>query len=105
MIDASSLSLGQALVWFFLKPVLSLLWLLLLIGIVMSWLISFNVVNTSNQFVSLVWRITSAVTEPLLRPIRSVVPPIGGMDFSALVLLLIIYFAQGYIIPVLMRVL
>lgn len=99
------LSFGQALVVYFLNPILGLLWIIVIVGVVMSWLVSFNVVNPHNQFVAMVWRLTNTVTEPLLGPIRRVLPTLGGMDFSPVVLLLLISFAQGYVVPMLMRVL
>ena len=61
-------------------------------------------VNAHNQFVSAIWRVTSAITEPLLSPIRRILPPLGGMDFSPIVLLLLIGFVQGYVLGELMRI-
>ncbi len=58
------------------------------IGVVFSWLVSFNVVNTRNQFVAAVVRITYQLTEPALSPIRRVLPTLGGLDFSPIVLIL-----------------
>lgn len=61
---------------------------------VLSWLVAFNVINSHNQFVYTVGNFLYRVTEPVLRPIRSVVPVMGGMDLSPVVLILIIYFIQ-----------
>lgn len=99
------LSFGQALVVYFLNPILGLLWIIVIVSVILSWLVSFNVVNPHNQFVAMIWRLTNTVTEPLLGPIRRVLPTLGGMDFSPVVLLLLISFAQGYVVPMLMRVL
>jgi YggT family protein len=63
--------------------------------IIMSWLISFNVINTRNQFVASVWRILNQITEPILRPIRRFVPPVGGLDLSPLIVFVIIFFLQN----------
>ena len=52
-----------------ISMILQLVWWVFLIMIIMSWLISFNVINTRNQFVANVWRIINAITEPILRPI------------------------------------
>jgi len=76
---------------------LGLYWWVLIIMIVLSWLISFNVINTRNQFVASVLQVVSALTEPLLRPIRRYVPSFGGLDFSPIVLFLGIYFVQRVI--------
>ena len=65
-----------------------------IVMIIMSWLISFNVINTRNQFVATVWRILNQVTEPILRPIRRFLPNMGGLDLSPLIVFVIIFFLQ-----------
>ncbi|QQN73076.1 YggT family protein [Croceicoccus sp. YJ47] len=55
---------------------------------VLSLLISFNVVNTSNQFVAAIYSAVSALLDPILRPIRRIMPSTGAIDFSPLVLLI-----------------
>jgi YggT family protein len=67
----------------------------LIISVILSWLVAFKVVNTSNQFVYTVGNIVHRITEPALRPIRSIIPNMGGLDLSPMVLILIIYFLQG----------
>jgi YggT family protein len=79
------------------QMVLSLFVWVLIISAVLSWLIAFNVVNTRNQFVSTVSDILWRVTEPVLRPIRSVLPHLGGVDISPVILILIIWFLQDFI--------
>ncbi len=69
------------------------IWLLILQAI-LSWLIAFNVINTYNNFVRGVLRFLDAVTAPLLRPIRRVLPDLGGIDLSPMVLILIIILIQ-----------
>lgn len=73
---------------------LSIYSLVVFIAVIMSWLISFNVINRHNQFVDMIWRFVTALTEPALRPIRRVVPSIGGIDISPIVLLLLVYFLR-----------
>ena len=77
--------------------VLNLYWYVVLAMIIMSWLISFNVINTRNQFVAGLWRVLNQVTEPILRPIRRVIPPMGGLDLSPIVVFVIIFFLQSFI--------
>ena len=77
--------------------ILTIVWWIFLIMIIMSWLINFNVINTRNQFVDAVWRIVNQVTEPILRPIRRIVPPIGGLDLSPIIVFVIILFLQNWI--------
>ena len=62
--------------------------------VIMSWLISFNVINRHNQVVDMIWRTVVALTEPLLRPIRNLMPNMGGLDLSPLVLLILIKAVQ-----------
>ena len=78
--------------------ILQLYWWVLLIMIIMSWLISFNVINTRNQFVEAVWRVVNQLTEPLLNPIRRVMPNFSGLDISPIILFLIIFFIERIII-------
>ena len=80
-----------------LSMLLSLVWWVFLIMIIMSWLISFNVINTRNQFVAGVWRTLNQVTEPILRPIRRIIPPVGGLDLSPIIVFVIIFFLQSFI--------
>lgn len=77
---------------------LQLYYWVLIAMIVMSWLISFNVINTRNQFVAAVWRILNQLTEPLLRPIRQVMPRLSGLDLSPMILFLIIFFLERIIV-------
>lgn len=87
----------QLVLTFFSDYILGFLTLIVFVSVILSWLIAFNVVNAHNQFVAMIWRFTSALTEPMLRPIRSVMPNLGGIDLSPLVLLLAIYFLRAVI--------
>ncbi len=66
------------------------LWIVLA-WVIFTWLYQFNVINPRNQFVAAVGRFLYQVTEPALRPIRRVLPSMGGIDISPLVLTLVIY--------------
>jgi YggT family protein len=73
-------------------------------GAILSWLIAFNVVNTSNRFVYSVADMLYRITEPALRPIRSVLPNLGGIDISPVILILFLLFIRdvvllGWILP------
>jgi YggT family protein len=80
-----------------LSLILNIVWWIFLIMIIMSWLISFNVINTRNQFVNSVWRVLNQITEPILKPIRRVIPPVGGLDLSPLIVFILIFFLQNLI--------
>ena len=67
----------------------------LIASAIFSWLYAFNVINSSNQFVNSVGRFLYNVTEPVLAPLRRVLPNLGGIDISPIVVLLIIFFIQA----------
>jgi YggT family protein len=71
---------------------------LLIAQAVLSWLIAFNVVNTRNQFVAMLWDFLYRITEPALGPIRSLMPNLGGIDISPVILILIIIFIEKVIV-------
>jgi YggT family protein len=71
---------------------------LLIASAILSWLMVFNVVNTRNQFVAMAADFLYRITEPLLRPIRSVMPNLGGIDISPVILILLIILTQRIII-------
>lgn len=62
--------------------------------VIMSWLFAFNVINSHNQFVSMINHFIHELTEPVLRPIRRIMPNLGTIDISPIVLLLGITFLQ-----------
>ena len=70
---------------------------LLIASAILSWLIAFNVVNTRNGFVAAVAEFLYKITEPVLRPIRNVMPNFGGLDISPIIVILIIMFIQRVI--------
>lgn len=67
-------------------------------AVVMSWLIGFNVINSQNQFVRSLWQAITAMTEPLLKPIRRIMPDLGGLDLSPVILLLACLFLRWIVI-------
>ena len=71
---------------------------LLIAAAVLSWLVAFNVINTRNQFVAMVGDFLYRVTEPVLRPIRNMLPSLGGIDISPVVLILIIILIKDVIV-------
>jgi YggT family protein len=83
--------------------VLNVVWWLIIASVVASWLVAFGVVNTRNDVVYRILDILNRVTEPMLRPIRRLIPPMGGLDLSPMILLLIIYVLEREIGIVLAR--
>src|SRR5689334_9763686 len=72
---------------------------IIIIQAVLSWLVAFNVINVSNDFVRQLLYGLSVMTEPLYRPIRRIMPDFGSLDFSPLVVLLIIQILSNIVIP------
>lgn len=77
-----------------LDAVLALYVWVLIISAVLSWLIAFNVINTHNRFVYTLSDILYRLTEPVLRPIRNIMPNLGGIDLSPIIVILIIMFLR-----------
>lgn len=80
-----------------INMILDLFKWVLIIMIIMSWLFSFNIINGSNQFVTNLWRIVNAITEPVLAPVRRFLPNMGGIDLSPIVVFIAIFFLQNFI--------
>ncbi len=71
---------------------------LLIAAAILSWLIAFNVVNTRNQVVAVIADFLFRITEPALRPVRSLLPNLGGIDISPIILILLIFFIENVIV-------
>lgn len=82
-----------------LTTVLGLYMWVIIIGAVLSWLVAFDVVNTRNRLVFTITDICDRLTAPVLNPIRRVVPALGGVDLSPVVLILGIQMAQIFAVP------
>jgi len=82
-----------AFIWL-VNTIIQLIIILLIVNAVISWLVAFDVVSRRNRFVSTVWDMTTRLTDPMLRPIRNVIPAVGGLDLSPMVLILGLGFVQ-----------
>ncbi|MDG2270107.1 MAG: YggT family protein [Alphaproteobacteria bacterium] len=69
----------------------------LLISIILTWLVQFNVINTSNRFVYTVGDFLYKITEPLLGRVRAIIPAIGGIDLSPILVILLLAFVKQLI--------
>lgn len=77
-----------------IRAILGLVQVVLIVYVVISWLYAFDVVSRRNQFVASVWEFTRRLSDPILRPLRRIIPPIAGVDLSVLILLLLLYLLQ-----------
>jgi YggT family protein len=84
---------------FIVSSLLSLLYWAIIISAIMSWLVAFEVINLRNAFVYRLYRFLDAVTAPVLAPFRKVIPPLGGIDVSPIVAILVIAGVQRYLVP------
>jgi YggT family protein len=77
---------------------LDIYWWLLIASAIFSWLYAFNVVNSRNQFVGTVGNFLFRITEPVLAPVRRLLPDLGGIDISPIIVLLLIYFVRQFLL-------
>jgi YggT family protein len=84
---------------FIVDGLLQLLVIAIIISAVLSWLVAFDVINLRNQFVYNIARVLDAVTRPILRPVQKIIPAIGGVDISPIIVLLVIQGARLYLLP------
>lgn len=77
-----------------LMLILDLYYWVVIIAVIVSWLIAFNVINTYNNFVRRLVMTIGALTEPVFRQVRRVIPPFGGLDLSPLIVLVGIWFIR-----------
>jgi YggT family protein len=80
-----------------IRAILGLIQVVLIVYVVISWLFAFDIIGRRNAFVNALWEFTSRVTDPMLRPLRRIIPPIAGVDLSVLVLLLILWVLQDQV--------
>lgn len=73
-----------------LQVLLDVVWWIIFVQFILSLLIAFNVINTSNNFIRSLYHGLDRLTEPMYRPIRRLLPNTGGIDFSPMVVLILI---------------
>jgi YggT family protein len=86
-------------VFFIISSLLSLLVWAIIIGAILSWLVAFDVINLRNRFVYSISRFLDAVTAPVLRPVQRIMPTLGGVDLSPIIVILVITGVQRYLLP------
>jgi YggT family protein len=85
------------LIGFFVLVIDLYIWVVIASAI-LSWLIAFNVVNTNNRVVLVIGDTLYRLTEPVLRPIRSILPNLGGIDISPVILILLLLFIRDVVL-------
>ncbi|HEY3696404.1 YggT family protein [Phenylobacterium sp.] len=77
-----------------------LIWAII-VNAVMSWLVAFDVINLRNKFVYGVAHFLEAVTRPVMAPVQRIIPPLGGVDISPIVVILVLQGVHSYLLPAL----
>lgn len=85
--------------YFIVRALIELLIWAIIVNAVISWLVAFDVVNMRNRFVYNVSRFLDAVTAPVLRPLQRIIPPLGGVDISPIIVILVLQGAVRYLLP------
>tara|TARA_R110000782_G_C14479784_1_gene375864 strand:- start:186 stop:491 length:306 start_codon:yes stop_codon:yes gene_type:complete len=85
--------MGTAIVWL-VDAIVTLLIYMIIASAILSWLFAFDVINHRNRFVNQLASFLDAITTPLLAPFRRIIPPLGGMDITPIVLLLLLNFGR-----------
>ncbi|RFC68358.1 MULTISPECIES: YggT family protein [Mesorhizobium] len=80
--------------------VLNIYWWIIILSVIFSWLYAFNVVNSRNQFVGMIGNALFQMTEPVFRPIRNMLPSLGTVDISPLVVLVILFFLEQVLVQI-----
>jgi YggT family protein len=88
----------------FIGWLIDLVIFILFVAVILNWLIVLNVVNRRNQFVYMLADTLNRLTDPMLRPIRRLLPDVNGLDLSPLVLIIGLYFVKIVILPNLLKV-
>ena len=88
-------------VFFIAGALLSLLWWAIIISAVLSWLVAFDIINLRNRAIYQISTFLDRVTAPVLRPFQRIIPPLGGVDISPIVVLLIITGVRAILLPAL----
>lgn len=85
--------------FFVVRGLLNFLIFAIIASAVMSWLVAFNVINLRNQLVYSLAHFLDAVTRPVMRPFQRFIPPLGGVDITPIIVILLIQGALTYLIP------
>tara|TARA_B100001540_G_scaffold57500_1_gene51824 strand:+ start:54 stop:347 length:294 start_codon:yes stop_codon:yes gene_type:complete len=81
-------------IFYLVLQILKIYTYIVIANVVISWLIAFNVLNTSNRFVYSILELTYRLTDPILNRIRRFLPNLGAFDISPIILLLLIWFIE-----------
>ncbi len=82
-----------------LQILLNVLWWIIIVQAVFSWLVAFNVINMQTDFVRNIWMTLEKITEPIYRPFRRIMPDFGALDLTPMVVLILVIILQRVVLP------
>jgi len=91
------MTIAQSLIAFFILPALQIFMWLIFARIILSWLVAFNIVNLRNPLMRQIYNMIDAITEPVMAPFRRLIPSIGGLDLSPILIFFIIQWLSWFI--------
>lgn len=92
------MTLLQSILAYFIAPVLSLVIFMVFAQVILSWLLAFNIINLKNPIVAQIYYALEKILAPIYRPIRSVLPSIGGLDLSPIIVLFVTYWLRDFVV-------
>lgn len=98
-------SLLASLITFFIMPLISLILIVFLVYVILSWLFMLNIVSPSNPTARQIYSLLSSVVEPIVAPFRKIIPPLGNFDMGFFFAAMLLYWVNGYMLPQLVRAL
>ena len=93
------MSLLASLIVYFVMPAISLLLMIFFAYIILSWLFILNIVSSSNPTARQIYNILSGVVDPIVGPVRKVIPPLGGWDIGFIFVAMVLYWTNGFLLP------
>jgi len=85
--------MAEAIIWL-VNTIIGLMIFFIVVSAIASWLVAFDVINTRNRFVYSILTFLDSVTRPLMEPFRRIIPPLGGIDVSPIVVILLLNFIK-----------
>ena len=85
--------------WYIVDGLVGLLILVIVANAIVSWLVAFDIINLRNRVAYSVAHFLNAVTRPILWPVQRIIPPLGGIDISPIIVLLVLQGARNYLLP------
>ena len=93
------MSLIASLITFFIMPLVSLILLVFLVYVILSWLFMLKIVSPGNPTARQIYGLLASVVDPIVTPFRKIIPPLGNFDMGFFFAAMLLYWANGYLLP------